>query len=57
MTNKKLNFGIIGIGWWSDVLAERAKKNNLFEITACFSRARLEQIGKGETSQPTSPAN
>jgi predicted dehydrogenase len=38
MTIKKLNFGIIGIGWWSDVLAERAKKSNLFEITACFSR-------------------
>ena len=35
----KVKVGIVGIGWWSDVLAEVVRKSNVLELRACFTRS------------------
>src|SRR4030065_413992 len=39
MTDKPLRVGCIGMGWWSDVLADAMKRSNQFEIAACYTRS------------------
>lgn len=36
----KVKVGIVGIGWWSDVLAEVVKKSDRLELSAGYSRSR-----------------
>jgi predicted dehydrogenase len=35
----KVKVGIVGIGWWSDVLAEVVTKSDELELRACFTRS------------------
>lgn len=35
----KLKVGIVGIGWWSDVLAEVVSKSDRLELRACYTRS------------------
>jgi predicted dehydrogenase len=35
----KLRVGCLGMGWWSDVLADAMQRSGKFEIAACFSRS------------------
>ena len=35
----KVKVGIVGIGWWSDVLAGVVTKSNMLELRACFTRS------------------
>lgn len=35
----KVKVGIVGIGWWSDVLADVVEKSDLLELRACFTRS------------------
>jgi len=35
----KVNVGIVGIGWWSGVLANVVKKSDVLELRACFTRS------------------
>lgn len=39
MTARKLRLGFVGIGWWSNTLAEAALKSSRIEIAACHSRS------------------
>ena len=36
---KKLRVAVLGIGWWSDVLADACKRSDKFEIVTCFTRS------------------
>ena len=37
--SKPLRVGCIGIGWWSDVLADAMKRSGKFEIASCYTRS------------------
>src|SRR3970040_694375 len=39
MAREPLRVGCIGMGWWSDVLADAMKRSNQFEIAACYTRS------------------
>ena len=39
MSSRPLRVAALGMGWWSDVLADAAKRSNEIEIVACFSRS------------------
>ncbi|MEI7805990.1 MAG: Gfo/Idh/MocA family oxidoreductase [Hyphomicrobiales bacterium] len=36
---KPLRVAVLGIGWWSDVLADACKRSSLFDIATCFTRS------------------
>jgi predicted dehydrogenase len=40
---RKLRVGVIGIGWWSDVLADAAKRSGAIEIAACYTRSDVKR--------------
>jgi predicted dehydrogenase len=35
----KLRVGVLGMGWWSDVLADAIKRSDKIEIVACYTRS------------------
>ena len=39
MESKPLRVASVGIGWWSDVLADAIKRSGRLEIVACYSRS------------------
>jgi predicted dehydrogenase len=39
MSSRPLRAAALGIGWWSDVLADAATRSGEIEIVACFSRS------------------
>ena len=39
MTMKPLRVAVLGIGWWSDVLADACKRSTLFDIATCYTRS------------------
>jgi len=39
MSNKPVRVAALGMGWWSDVLADAVKRSNTIEIVACYSRS------------------
>src|SRR5215831_788520 len=36
---RKLRVAVVGIGWWSDVLADAALRSDTIEIAACYTRS------------------
>ena len=40
MNEPPLRVAALGMGWWSDVLADAAKRSGMIEIVACFSRSQ-----------------
>jgi len=36
---KPLRVAVLGIGWWSDVLADACQRSDCFDIAACFTRS------------------
>jgi predicted dehydrogenase len=38
-STRKLRVAFIGIGWWSDVLADAATRSTGFEIVSCYTRS------------------
>ena len=36
---RKLRVAVVGIGWWSDVLADAAVRSGAIEIAACYTRS------------------
>jgi predicted dehydrogenase len=38
LANRALRVASVGIGWWSDVLADAIKRSGKLEIVACYSR-------------------
>jgi len=36
---KPLRVAVVGIGWWSDVLADACKRSTLFDIATCYTRS------------------
>ncbi len=36
---RKLRVAVVGIGWWSDVLADAALRSGAIEIAACYTRS------------------
>ena len=39
MAHEPVRVGCVGMGWWSDVLADAMKRSGKFEIVACYSRS------------------
>ncbi len=39
MTSKKVRVAVLGMGWWSDVLADGIDRGNDLEIVSCFTRS------------------
>jgi predicted dehydrogenase len=39
MNLRPLRVAALGMGWWSDVLADAAKRSKDIEIVACFTRS------------------
>jgi len=39
MSAEKLRVAVLGMGWWSDVLADAIKRSDQIEIAACFTRS------------------
>ena len=39
MTEAPLRVAALGMGWWSDVLADAIKRSKEFEIVACYTRS------------------
>lgn len=37
--SEKLRVAVIGMGWWSDVLADAIKRSSKLEIVACYTRS------------------
>jgi predicted dehydrogenase len=48
MVMKEVKVGIVGIGWWSDVLATALQKSPHLRLTACFSRDAEKTRGFAE---------
>jgi Oxidoreductase family, NAD-binding Rossmann fold len=40
-----LRVAVLGIGWWSDVLADAIKRSSAIEIAACFTRSKEKRAG------------
>ena len=49
MAAEPLKVACIGMGWWSDVLADAMKRSGQFEIAACYTRSegKRRPIRKG----------
>ena len=39
MAQERLKVACLGMGWWSDVLADAMKRSNRFEIVSCYTRS------------------
>jgi len=39
MANEPLRVACLGMGWWSDVLADAMKRSDRFEIVSCYTRS------------------
>lgn len=39
MSIEPLRVAVLGVGWWSDVLADGMKRSDKFEIVSCFTRS------------------
>ena len=39
MAHERLRVACLGMGWWSDVLADAMKRSNRFVIVSCFTRS------------------
>lgn len=40
MSVKPVRVAVLGMGWWSDVLADAVKRGNSIEIVSCFTRSK-----------------
>jgi predicted dehydrogenase len=43
MTATPLRVAVLGIGWWSDVLADAIKRSRKLEVVACFTRSEQKR--------------
>ena len=43
MSAEPLRVGCIGMGWWSDVLADAMKRSGKLEIVACYTRSETKR--------------
>ena len=39
-SSEKLRVAVVGMGWWSDVLADAIKRSDKIDIVACFTRSQ-----------------
>ena len=39
MTSERVRVGCLGMGWWSDVLADAMTRSDRFEIVSCYTRS------------------
>jgi len=44
MGAERLKVACIGMGWWSDVLADAMKRSQRFEIVSCYSRSEEKRL-------------
>ena len=44
MSSEKLRVAVLGMGWWSDVLADAIKRSSMIEIAACHSRSPDKRV-------------
>ena len=40
MSSAPINVGVVGLGWWSDVLANCTEDRSFIKFTTCFSRSK-----------------
>ena len=48
---KPLRVAVVGIGWWSDVLADACKRSTLFDIATCYTRSPDKRAAFAEEIQ------
>jgi predicted dehydrogenase len=48
MTSGPLRVAALGMGWWSDVLADAAQRSRAIEIVACYTRSEDKRRAFGE---------
>src|SRR3954470_2996365 len=41
---KPLRVGCLGMGWWSDVLADAMKRSGKFEMVGCYTRSAEKRL-------------
>ena len=49
LVKNKINLAFIGLGWWSNMLAEAALKSGKIKIYSCYSRSKDKQKSFTET--------
>jgi predicted dehydrogenase len=56
MSSGKLRVAALGMGWWSDVLADACKRSDKLEIVSCFTRSadKRNAFAKKYRCQPAS---
>src|SRR5688572_15156900 len=47
MATERVRVGCIGMGWWSDVLADAMQRSKKFEIAACYTRSEEKRKAFG----------
>jgi predicted dehydrogenase len=45
MSSNPLRVAVLGMGWWSDVLADAIQRSNRLRIVSCFSRSADKRTG------------
>lgn len=48
MSKEKVRVAVLGMGWWSDVLADGIQRGEDLEITACFTRSPEKRLAFAE---------
>ena len=57
MAAEPLRVGCIGMGWWSDVLADAMKRSGKLEIVACYTRSETKRRSFAEKYACTAAAS
>ena len=57
MATEPLKVACIGMGWWSDVLADAMKRSGQFEIAACYTRSEGKRRAFAEKYACTAAAS
>ena len=57
MASETLRVACIGMGWWSDVLADAVKRSGRFEIVACYTRSETKRRAFAEKYSCTAAAS
>ena len=50
MSFAPINVACLGMGWWSDVLADAMKRSDKFFIRSCYSRSEDKRAASGKRS-------
>ena len=55
MSEAPLRVAVLGMGWWSDVLADAIKRSDKLEIVACFTRSEDKRAASPRNTAAAPP--